>query len=640
MSLLPTAHAGQAFGARRVDYFTVSGQVSASDATTGRVTDHDGIEHDVRLIEPSSAFAPGDTATILRIQSGPNRRSRPVAIVNHSRGVWLRASPEATSILARSGVTRTLNWWLSMLLMVVTMLAAVWPVIHTFLTEINAPMMAGIPAFDIYALISAQMPGLGGWRLETSLPTGTLDALAGLGFLPMEQLTELALYLGAAILVVLAFASRDWRLLYLPAFCIYALMLGAIFGGADATLITLAGGLLTFMLGGLVNRIRDSGRFNARVERLAEHVLRNPPTEEVRTSEIATAAAISAGGAALVASEPEITEPASQPAEAPTDAPVADATTEVVTAETTAAAEPAEAPAPEVAAETATQDTQEEARPALVDAPEARDAADAADAPPLAASASSREASTELAEAAALADTETADTAPELPEAPEDAAVEAEEATADVAVASEAEATAPVVAEPATASEDAAPAANPAAEEADTDSPTDAQTTVEAETAGTTATADASTEEADDDLPSLEEVASAAALTAAEKAEEEEAGAAIDLEDERTLPVAPPPPMPTASSAPSIPAAPEQDAENTPEAESPTPPAADVSSGADALSEQAAEPVQEMAEAEPPAALSDDPMIDADSDPMLTDDTQGDFAPGAPDIEIKEEKAD
>lgn len=640
MSLLPTAHAGQAFGARRVDYFTVSGQVSASDATTGRVTDHDGIEHDVRLIEPSSAFAPGDTATILRIQSGPNRRSRPVAIVNHSRGVWLRASPEATSILARSGVTRTLNWWLSMLLMVVTMLAAVWPVIHTFLTEINAPMMAGIPAFDIYALISAQMPGLGGWRLETSLPTGTLDALAGLGFLPMEQLTELALYLGAAILVVLAFASRDWRLLYLPAFCIYALTLGAIFGGADATLITLAGGLLTFMLGGLVNRIRDSGRFNARVERLAEHVLRNPPTEEVRTSEIATAAAISAGGAALVASEPEITEPAPQPAEAPADAPVADATTEVVTAETTAAAEPAEAPAaPDVAAEAATQDAQEEARPALVDAPEARDAADAADAPPLATSASSREAGTELAEAAAPADTETADTAPELPEAPDDAAVEAEEAAGDVAVASEAEATAPVVAEPATASEDAAPTASPAAEEADTDSPTDAQTTDEAETAGTTATADASTEEADDDLPSLEEVASAAALTAAEKAEEEEAGAAIDLEDERTLPVAPPPPMPTASSAPTIPAAPEQDAENTAEAGTNTP-AADVSSVADALSEQAAEPVQEMAEAEPPAALSDDPMIDADSDPMLTDDTQSDFAPGAPDIEIKEEKTD
>ena len=38
-----------------------------------------GLEHDVKLIEQSSAFAPGDSATILRVQSGPNRRSRPVA---------------------------------------------------------------------------------------------------------------------------------------------------------------------------------------------------------------------------------------------------------------------------------------------------------------------------------------------------------------------------------------------------------------------------------------------------------------------------------------------------------------------------------------------------------------------------------
>ena len=51
MSLLPTAYAGQSYGSRRIDFFTVSGQVSASDANTGRVTDPDGLEHYVKLIE-------------------------------------------------------------------------------------------------------------------------------------------------------------------------------------------------------------------------------------------------------------------------------------------------------------------------------------------------------------------------------------------------------------------------------------------------------------------------------------------------------------------------------------------------------------------------------------------------------------
>lgn len=209
MSLLPTAHAGQSYGSRRIDFFTVSGQVSASDASTGRVTDPDGLEHDVKLIEQSSAFAPGDSATILRVQSGPNRRSRPVAIVNHSRGVWMRAAPDATSILARSGVTRSFNWWLSILAMVLTAAVAVWPTLHIFLSEINAGMMAGIPAFNIYDEILASVPGLADWRLETALPTGIADAIAGLGFIAMDQLTELSVFALSALLAILAFASRD-----------------------------------------------------------------------------------------------------------------------------------------------------------------------------------------------------------------------------------------------------------------------------------------------------------------------------------------------------------------------------------------------------------------------------------------------
>ena len=77
MSLLPTAHAGQGFGARRIDFYTVSGEVAASDAATGRVRDDDGIDHDVRLMERTSALAPGDNVTVLRVQSGPNRMRPP-----------------------------------------------------------------------------------------------------------------------------------------------------------------------------------------------------------------------------------------------------------------------------------------------------------------------------------------------------------------------------------------------------------------------------------------------------------------------------------------------------------------------------------------------------------------------------------
>ena len=117
MSLLPTAHAGQAFGARRIDFFTVSGEVARSEGTTGHVRDDDGMDHDIRLQEQTSALAPGDNVTILRVQAGPNRRSRPVAIVNHSRETWLRAAPDATTLLARTGITRGFNWWLAVLLL-------------------------------------------------------------------------------------------------------------------------------------------------------------------------------------------------------------------------------------------------------------------------------------------------------------------------------------------------------------------------------------------------------------------------------------------------------------------------------------------------------------------------------------------
>jgi hypothetical protein len=290
MSLLPTAHAGQSFGTRRIDFFTVSGHVGNSEASTGHIIDNDGMDHEVRLMEESSALAPGDTATVLRVQSGPNRRSRPVAIVNHSRGVWMRGAPDATAILARSGVTRTFNWWLSMLVLVLVAMASIWTDIHVFLTEVNGPLMASVPVFDVFADLSTRMPGLTSWRLETAIPSGLFDALAGLNFIPMDRLTEWGVALLSGVLAIVAFAARSWRLVYVPIFAVIALLSGAVLSGADVTLALSSGAMLVFMAGGLVNRIRDGGRFNARVDRLAEHVMRHPPEEGVVSSEASVAA--------------------------------------------------------------------------------------------------------------------------------------------------------------------------------------------------------------------------------------------------------------------------------------------------------------------------------------------------------------
>ncbi|WP_417494159.1 hypothetical protein, partial [Maricaulis sp.] len=483
MSLLPTAHAGQSFGSRRIDFITVSGEISSSDAGTGRVTDGDGVVHDIRLLERTSALAAGDTATVLRVQSGPSRRSRPVAIINHSRNVWMRAAPDATSILARSGVTRTLNWWLSVLLLALVAVAAAWPALHTFLTELNGTMMTGLPAFDIYAELGARMPGLASWRLDLALPTGLFDGIAALGVVPMNQLTEWGLATGVAILALIAFFARSWRLLYVPALALLCLVSGAILASPVATLLMVGGSVLLFIIGGFINRVRDGGRFNARVERLAEYVLRHPPEEGVRTSEASRsapiapeplAAAVAATAIATASAVAEGDDAATQTSEDARPEEMAVVETEIVEASDTAA-EPAQSAANgEVAAE--------------------------------ADSATSSEAEVEAA-AAAIDDADT--------EA-ETTARTADEAEPEVEAAANAD-TAP---EPDSGSGDEAPV--PADSEID----------------------------AEDDLPSLEAVAAAAAITDSERAglsAEAGTGSATPLDDDRTMAVAAPPPMPAPS---------------------------------------------------------------------------------------------
>ena len=690
MSLLPTAHAGQSFGARRIDFYTVSGEVSASDDGTGRVTDTDGMAHDVHLLERSNALAPGDTASVLRVQAGPNRRSRPAAIVNHTRGTWMRASPDATGLLARSGVTRGFNWWLSVLALALVAIAAVWPAIHGFLTEVNGNLMASIPAFDVYAEIAAFLPGLSGWRLETALPAGLLDGLASLGFIPMDQLTEWGIGIGAGLLALLSFLGRSWRLVYIPALATLALATGAILGAALPTLAVIGGSLLLFMLGGLINRVRDGGRFNARVARLAEHALRNPPQEGVRTSDTSDATKAGVIASAAIAAATATAEGS----DAPAAAEVSDAPTE-------ASAETESAPEASNDSSSDTPDTvetvQDEGGSGEVEAPAQDDllpaaptsdaetdiAADAAeivatDEVDLASDTTSNTASDTAADAAVTVADETASDAA-ADAAATDETVAANDQAADAAAASDAgigtdtAADEPVAEVTETASSEvlAAPVISPVSEADATDAVAGEDAPVEAESEAApemssdpagevgsdSPTADpvADEVELDDDLPSLDDVAAAAALTAVETSEPEtgetahaEASpAAVDLDDERTMPVAPPPPMPgdeaaSADAATQTDVAPEAAADPEPAIEAADAPepvaemteavaevAAEVADAPEAVAEVAAE-VSDI----PATAIVDDPLMDGAADPMMSSEGKADYAPGAPDIDV------
>ena len=697
MSLLPTAHAGQAYGARRIDFFTVSGEVSRSDDATGRIRDDDGMDHDIRLAEHTSALAPGDSATILRVQAGPNRRSRPVAIVNHSRETWLRAAPDATSLLARSGITRAFNWWLSVLLLALTALASVWPLLHAFLTEMNGAMMSGVPAYSVLGELDAYAPALAGWRLENALPSGLLDAIAALGVVPMDQLTEWGLALGATALAAIAYGARSWRLLYVPVFAGFAIMAGVILGGPGATLALIGGAVLLFLAGGLFNRIRDAGRFNARVERLSEHVLRNPPQESVRTADVGaadeaaaalagTGAATALAGAAAASDETgagsDDDDDAGEPASPGDDAANGEAEAGPELELPPAAADPA------VAATTETSARPDEAGEAVAagssddEAGEDESGEDGSgedEANPAsgdAAAAASQDAGEETGkdETGAAAATQdenavtdeavTEDTAPEetaTEEADQDFPAEPAAAADEAGLAGD---------EPSGASDETAPAASAA----------EAPETGEAADAASDTTNDTSGE--DDDLPSLDAVAAAAALTAAEQTGEdapaapsedggdETASATGPEEDERTMPLASPPPMPASDentgentgknageSGEDTPPAEAASGEPESAAASDDTPAGDAApeTGPDTQTDTAASPALVEVEDRVAAAVEaagagqqavarppvDDPLVDdSGNDPMLPKSQAGDTAPGAPDLDVDREETE
>lgn len=688
MSLLPTAHAGQAYGARRIDFFTVSGEVSRSEGATGRIRDDDGMDHDIRLTEHTSALAPGDNATIMRVQAGPNRRSRPVSIVNHSRQTWMRAAPDATALLARCGITRGFNWWLAVLLLALTALASVWPLLHAFLTEMNGSMMSGVPAYSVLGQLETYAPALAGWRLENALPAGLLDAIAALGFVPMDQLTEWGLALGGTVLAAIAYGARSWRLLYVPVYAGFAIMAGVILGGAGATLALVGGAVLLFLAGGLINRIRDAGRFNARVERLSEHVLRNPPQEGVRAADTAAAdgaaaALAGAGAAAMLAggadasgaasADDDQDEEAAEPASPGDDAANGEAEAGPELELPPAAADPAVAATAEASA-----------RPDEAGEAVAADASDDGDEADDTGTASTDET---LAVETGSDVGESADTPPA---GTPDEAVAADSSDQDDAPAG--------AVEPAKTGDD-----SDIADETGGDSPAEPTATVHEEalsddtppqaanaegTEGVTVAAGESGD-GDDDLPSMDAVAAAAALTAAEQTGSEEAGddtppveadgedtasATVLEEDERTMPLASPPPMPAAGesegdgeesgsdpvTADAAAAAPED--HQTAEAD-------DGTAGSDAAPEtETVAANSEVADSDMPASPAlgevedrvaaaveaagagqqavarppvDDPLLDdSGHDPMLPKSQAGDTAPGAPELDVEKTDTD
>ncbi|MEO1040233.1 MAG: hypothetical protein AAFX09_11865 [Pseudomonadota bacterium] len=288
MTSLPTAHASQRFGAREIDFYAAPGMVVGSDPRARfderRIQDNDGARHTVRLSDKAFTLEPGDPACVLRLQPGPSRRSRPVAVINYDTGRWSRTHPRGHALLARIGVARGMNWALSAALILAAMLTILYPALVGLLSGV-APQLAGaLPRFDVFALAASAIPALG--QLDTaSLLGGSPAALTAL--VPALEGQAVLVILAAATLAggVFTFWSRSWRLLWIPALVgsIGVASMG-LAGSAAAALpaLTLLGVVLgIFVIGGALNRWRDAARFESRIARLCDHLLRQRPEEAV-----------------------------------------------------------------------------------------------------------------------------------------------------------------------------------------------------------------------------------------------------------------------------------------------------------------------------------------------------------------------
>lgn len=230
MATLPTAYASLRFGRKTIDFYAVSGEVVGSDprarAEERRIQDLDGARHTLRLMEKGYRLEPGDSASVLRLQPGPERRSRPVAVASPSAQSWSRTHPGVPALLSRAGVSRSVNWWLTMALFALAALAIVWPYLHAFLVELVPGRIAALPVPDLFALAEARVPGLDTFRWsEAAGGLAPLLEAAGPGLAGQAGLIAFAAI--AAGFAALVYAARSWRLVWAPVFVALAVV-GAI----------------------------------------------------------------------------------------------------------------------------------------------------------------------------------------------------------------------------------------------------------------------------------------------------------------------------------------------------------------------------------------------------------------------------
>lgn len=338
MAILPTAHATQRFGSRAIDFYVAPGQVIGSDprarADERRIQDLDGERHPVRIGRRDFALDAGDYAAVIRLQPGPKRRSRPVAVVNYRAGTWTRTHQDNTGLLSSAGVSRSANWFLTIMAMTVLALLVVWPQFIA-LVDILAPgLAAGMPAFDVFTAMVSVQPGLADARLENLAP-GLTESIASIA--PgLSGFEGMVIFAGLTALgALLAFAARSWRFAWVPVFLVLLLAAAIAIGGPETAaipaLLALAGSIGFFFLAGVINRWRDAARLEARIARLADHVLRHPPQEMVTRREAAPA--MTDRPASQTAEAAEAAEPADNETTALRIAPVAAAAISARTAD-------------------------------------------------------------------------------------------------------------------------------------------------------------------------------------------------------------------------------------------------------------------------------------------------------------------
>jgi hypothetical protein len=300
MSSIPGAHASLGFGRKRVDFYASPG-VTGESGRRGEheIRDADGETHNLRLSRPDTPLESGETVTVLRAQSGPDHDSRPVSVINHDRNAWTRTSPDATSVLARSGITRATSWWLSMFVFMIMTVLFAWPDIRLFMLEVDPALFAALPEINVFAMAADRVPALQGYDLAAAIPglSGLVEQAGLPGWITPNVV---AFTVPLLLLALVTYFSRSWRVIWVPVYVAAATAAGLALGVTaplTPTMLALGGIALVFCLGGFINRTRDASRLEGRIARLSENILRHPPAETVIAPAAVAAVAVSSDDA-------------------------------------------------------------------------------------------------------------------------------------------------------------------------------------------------------------------------------------------------------------------------------------------------------------------------------------------------------